>query len=302
MESGTTHISVCICTYKRPQLLHHLLEKLQHLKTDGLFTYSIVLVDNDANESAQPAFHFFEHKSPVNISYYLEPEQNIALARNKAVKNARGDFVAFVDDDEVPNDEWLVDLFHAQRKFNADGVLGPVKPRFETEPPAWVIKGRLCERESFETGFVMNKPEYTRTGNVLLDKKLFGGIDAPFDPRFGRTGGEDVDFFKNMIRKGKLFVWCNEAFVSESVPPQRMKRSYFLKRALLRGVANSEKVSFLSFGVLKSMTALGLYTVALPALLLYRHDLFMKYLIKDCDHLGKLLALCGVRIVASRSF
>jgi succinoglycan biosynthesis protein ExoM len=283
-------------------MLERLLEKLQHQKNDQLFTYSIVVVDNDFNQSAKAVSESFKSRSNIDIDYYVEPEQNIAMARNKAVENSRGDFIAFIDDDEFPCNEWLSRLYEACHKWNADGVLAPVLPYFEAEPPTWVVKGRLCERESFETGFPMREARNTRTGNVLLKRNLFNEVNAPFDPGFGRTGGEDVDFFGRMIREKRLFVWCNEAPAYESVPPQRLKRTYFLRRALLRGVANSKGLSVLDFGVFKSIIAFGLYTPALPVLLLLRHDLFMKYLIKDCDHIGKLLALCGLKVIKERSF
>jgi succinoglycan biosynthesis protein ExoM len=295
-------ISVCICAYKRPQLLRYLLLKLESQQTEGLFDYSIVIVDNDSAETARQTAEACAQQWKIPISYYVEPEQNIARARNRAIEKSEGDFVAFIDDDEFPNEDWLLKLYKTLCEFQADGVLGPVNPYFETKPPEWVIKGRLCERASFQTGFVIKKPESTRTGNVLLNRKLFDGIIDPFNPEFGKTGGEDVDFFKRMMQKGHIFVWCDEGCVSEIVPPERYKKSYFLKRALLRGVTNSRKVSFLSFDIPKSLLALVLYTPVLPVLFLFRYDLFMKYLIKDCDHIGKLLALCGLKVVRERTF
>jgi maltodextrin utilization protein YvdJ len=80
-----------------------------------------------------------------------------------------------------------------------------------------------------------------------------------------------------------------------------MKRGFFLKRALLRGVANAQKASFFSLSAFKSAVAFVLYAMALPVLLLLRHGLFMRYLVKECDHLGKLLALCGFTVVKERT-
>jgi glycosyltransferase involved in cell wall biosynthesis len=276
---------------------------LEEQETGGLFRYSIVIVDNDRSESARQTVESFGRQSNISIGYYVEPEQNIALARNKAVENAKGDFVAFIDDDEFPNEGWLLSLYKAFHEFRADGVLGPVKPLFEVEPPSWITRGRLCERESLQTGTIIRDSKYTRTGNVLLSRRLFHDEETPFDPRFGKTGGEDGHFFRKMIRKGYVFVWCNEAYVSETVPPERLKRSYFLKRALLQGsaLANSEKVSFFSSGGLKSLAALILYTPCLPGLWLLRHDLFMRYLIKECYHLGKLLSVCRLEVIKGRS-
>src|SRR5216683_5139686 len=137
MTSHANHICVCVCTYKRPQFLDHLLQELGTQKTDGLFTYSIVVVDNDHLRSAEPVVSSFSTASNIPIKYCVEPRQNIALARNKAIENADGDFVAFIDDDEFPTKHWLLTLFKTCNEYDVDGVLGPVKRHFEEEPPRW---------------------------------------------------------------------------------------------------------------------------------------------------------------------
>jgi glycosyltransferase involved in cell wall biosynthesis len=300
MEAGD-HISVCICTYKRPRLLASLLEKLEEQETQGLFLFSIVVVDNDAARSAAETVEAFARRSKTPVGYFVEPEQNIALARNKAVEMADGDFVAFIDDDEFPSPHWLLHLYRSLKKHGADGVLGPVKPCFTASPPPWVIEGRFCERRSFATGTVMKSARDTRTGNVLFKKDILSPQEPPFDPRFGRTGGEDVDFFRKMMARNKVFVWCEEGSVHEVVPPERLKRSYFLRRALLRGVANAEGISLLSFPFFKSVVAICTYVPMLAVLCLGKDATFMKYLVKCCDHIGKILAICGWKVVRERT-
>lgn len=296
------HISVCICSYKRPQMLSNLLSKLQDQITEDRFTYSAVVVDNDANKTALDTVNNWKNKSLIDINYFCEPEQNIALARNKAVANAKGNFIAFIDDDEFPDKNWLINLFKTLNQYQCSGVLGPVKPYFETAPPEWIIKGKICERESFPTGTILKKPDETRTGNVLLNKAIFSNQARPFNPDFGLTGGEDVDFFDRMMKKGLTFIWCNDAFVYEIVPPERFKRSFHLKKALLRGKVNADKSSVFSMGTVKSAIAFIVYTMALPFLLLFGRHLFMKYLIKNCDHIGKLLGFCGITFIKKRNF
>jgi glycosyltransferase involved in cell wall biosynthesis len=301
-ESGLEHVSVCICTYKRPSLLEKLLQKLENQKTDDRFTYSVVVVDNDDSESAKAVVDAFSARDTVPVSYDVEPERGFALVRNRAVENAQGVHIAFIDDDEYPDAEWLYRLYMALKEHKADGVLGPVIPDYESEPPKWLIKGRLCERETFKTGTIIRNHIYTRTGNVLLDRSLFLGSSSPFDPQFGKTGGEDTDFFSRMIDRGKKFVWCDEAPVWELVPKERMGKTYLLKRALMRGFINSRKVSGLSRTSLKSVVAVVLYTAALPFCLLLGQHVFMKYLIRDCDHIGKLLGILGMAPVEHRSY
>jgi succinoglycan biosynthesis protein ExoM len=296
-----SHISVCVCTYKRPDLLATLLRKLEQQESEDLFEYSVVVVDNDCLESARQIVESFALHSQMRSEYHVEPRQNISLARNRAIENATGDLLAFIDDDEFPGRYWLLSLHRALNEFGADVILGPVKPYFEFEPPQWITRGGFCEREAFPTGTRIYSSKHTRTGNVLLRRSALVDERSAFDPIFGRTGGEDIDFFRKLLQRGSVIAWCNEAHVHETVTPERLKRSYFLRRALLRGVANSERVSLVSFDWFKSLVALILYTVILPILLLWRHDMFMKYLVKDCDHIGKVLACLGLKVVKERA-
>src|SRR6266568_8496339 len=106
-EGAITHVTVCVCTFRRPALLERLLEKLQHQTTNGLFTYSVVVCDNDAEQSATSIVSAARENVGIEITYCCEPRENIALARNKALEGARGNFVAFIDDDEFPTSDWL---------------------------------------------------------------------------------------------------------------------------------------------------------------------------------------------------
>jgi succinoglycan biosynthesis protein ExoM len=289
------HITVCICTFKRPELLKRILAALLLQETAGKFTFSIVVSDNDRGQSAKSIVCSFDQKQ-VPILYAVEPEQNIAAARNKALEYATGDFIAFIDDDEFPCTGWLLQMLQTCQKYQASGSLGPVLPLFEEKPPKWLVKGRFCERPRYKTGSVLAWRN-TRTGNVLINRKILDGNQQPFRREYG-SGGEDQEFFKRMMERGSVFVWCDEAPVHEVVPPARWRRRYLLKRALLRG--QNEKGLTDICGVGKSLVALPAYTLMLPILLLLGHHLFMKYLVKSLDHAGKLLSMLGVRTLENK--
>jgi glycosyltransferase involved in cell wall biosynthesis len=292
------HICVCICTYKRPEPLNRLLSKLDIQETEGLFDFSIVIVDNDRLESGRRTVESRARTAKIFTRYYVEPEQNIAMARNRAIENSNGDYVAFIDDDESPGAQWLVTLYKTIHHYGSDGVLGPVLPHFEEEPPQWVLKGKFFDRPTHPTGHVLEWKN-TRTGNAVLKRDLFKVGTKWFDSSFG-SGGEDRDFFRRKIEQGHIFVWCNEAPVFETVPPKRWKRTVLLKRALLRGkmALNTTEPRFMS--LFNSAVAVAVYSCCLPVLLFLGHHVFMKYLIKDCDHLGKLLASLGIDWVGEK--
>ena len=292
------HISVCVCTYRRPDLLGRLLRELARQETGGLFTYSVVVVDNDREESAKPVVTAATDGSyPTPIVYCVEPQQNIARARNRAVANATGDFIAFIDDDELPIKDWLITLFTTCGELDVDGVLGPVKPHFDTEPPAWITRGRIHERTDYPTGFRIDGDK-GRTGNVLLKRALFPSGETPFKPEF--VTGEDQDFFRRKIAAGRVFVWCREAIAYEVIPPARWTRSFVLRRALMRGKYAVIEPAFGVRDVGKSLLAIPVYAVALPLLCLMGQHHFMRYLEKLCFHLGKILASVGLNPVAKQ--
>lgn len=294
MRLSTQHIGVCICTFKRQQMLGRLLDELDRQETQEQFTYSLVVIDNDVLKSAEPVVQKFALRSRIAVSYTVEPQQNIALARNKAVQQATGDFIAFIDDDEFPTRTWLCTLFEACQKYRVDGVLGPVKPHFDQDPPGWVVQGKFYDRPTYPTGFVIDWRK-GRTGNVLLKKGVFAGFEQPFRPEF--RNGEDQEFFHRAIAKGYTFIWCDEAVAYETVPPIRWKRTFMLRRALLRGSMEPLTPNFGVRDVVKSMVAVSAYAMALPFAFLAGQDKFMKLLVRLCDHLGKLLAVIGINPV-----
>lgn len=291
-------ITICICTFKRPQMLERLLDRLSKQETQNRFKISVVVVDNDSNRSAWPAVNKYGHQTDGVIEYYNEPQQNIALARNKAIAHARGAFVALIDDDEWPDYNWLGLLYDHILLYNADGILGPVLPYFDSLPPDWVIKAKIFDRPTHQTGHVMEW-YHTRTGNTLLKKAIFANNQEWFNPSFG-SGGEDRDFFKRKIQEGFTFIWCQEARVFESIPPRRWRRTVLIKRALLRGKMAVQTSNHNLISMCRSIIAILIYTAMLPFLIILGHHQFMKYLIRGCDHLGKVLSYIGLDVVKEK--
>ena len=286
------HISVCICTFKRPQLLKRLLQELVAQQTNGLFTYSIVVADNDVSRSAESVVLQLAAAPDIPIAYCVAPQQNISLARNQAISRATGDYIAFIDDDEFPIQSWLLALFTACNEYGVDGVLGPVKRHFDETPPQWIVKGNFYERRVYPTGTALDREE-GRTGNVLVKSLIFQNQEQPFKPDF--RGGGDKEFFRRMIESGYKFIWSAEAVAYEVVPPIRWSRTFMLKRALFRGAHVPLHPTFGPRIVVKSLLAVPTYSLMLPFALLFGQHWFMKLLVKLCDHLGMLLALVGIR-------
>lgn len=232
MSGATVNVTVCIATFKRPQLLRALLESLRAQQLPPQVSVRIVVLDNDMLASAREVVEEFQRAAAPPIVYDIEPVQNIALARNRALRHAGGDFVAFIDDDEQAAPDWLAHLLDAALRYNAEVVFGPVIPILPDDAPKWVRRGRFFERKRSPTG---TRRRHGGTGNTLVSMNVLLSSGLTFDPAFGLTGGEDTHLFARLGAHGARMIWCEEALVSECVPPQRMTVSWLVRRAFRSG-------------------------------------------------------------------
>lgn len=232
----TPLVSVCVCTYKRPHLLAKLLESLL-AQTLAHAEFEVVIADNDSAASAQAVVEQFTAAHPaLSIRYEIEPQQGISFARNRTVAMARGEWLAFIDDDEHAVPQWLTELLTCQREYQADAVMGPVLPIYPVGSARWVVQSGFFERTRFETGTRLPWRE-TRAGNALVHSKWAKQRQPhAFDERLAWMGGEDTDFFKWVEDAGGQFVWCDSAPVAEEVPLQRQTLGFMLERSFRSSV------------------------------------------------------------------
>ncbi len=301
-------VTVGICTFRRPAMLERLLDRLIAAPDAGgsLRAAEIVLVDNDAGQSALPVVQRIRARANgLPLRYVVEPEQNIALARNRVAAEASGHWLAIVDDDEFPAPGWLERLVTMAVDCNADGVLGPVLPHFPVPPPSWITKGRFFEkpRYAIPNGALLHWTQ-TRTSNALLAMELFRSGGLRFDPAFGRSGGEDMDFFRRAIDGGARFVWCADSAVYEEIGPERCRLSYLLRLGWLRGSFSRRYGGATRSGrlraAIKSAVACGTYTALMPLFVLRGRHVAADYLQRWCEHAARLLASVGIEPTQER--
>ena len=293
-------LSVCIATYRRTERLELLLADLagQQCVPD-----EVIVVDNDAAASARPVVDKVRERGvPYPIRYEVQPLKNISLTRNKTVELARGDWLAFIDDDERAPRDWLRQLIDAAAAHRADGVLGPVVPLVPGTAPPWILRGKFYEFPRMASGTVV-PANRLRFGNVLLTGAALRGQNPPFDPAYGLTGGEDGDLLARLTQGGSRIVWCDEAVVSEPVEPARLSLRWLLRRALSGGqdfarhavagrygkFSGVTRLIFFVRAFLQALAAAGLVLVSWPA---GRH-VAAHWLTKLSANLGKLSILWG---------
>ena len=118
-------ITVIICTYNRCDLLKSVMETLIDQKLPPDY-YELIIVDNNSNDSTKEFVQKFTvQNSKYNIRYILEPNQGLSHARNRGWKEAKGEYVAYTDDDCKIPPEWLTVAKNTIEKYSPDVFGGP---------------------------------------------------------------------------------------------------------------------------------------------------------------------------------
>ncbi len=261
---GMGNISICVCTYKRPHLIDGLMRAL--LSQSAVAQVGqVVIVDNDPAGSAAPALDRWKARSPVPLLALHCPEPNISLARNMAIHHATGEWLAFIDDDEVPVADWLAHLLESAQTSGADAIFGPVLPSYPDNAPPWIVQGGFFERRRLATGTAVGKTD-VRSGNVLIRRGALLREPGPFDAAFGRTGGEDTLLFSRLLDKQARFVWNDEAVVYEPVEENRMNARWLLRRAYRGGQTFIRVTSLTAAGADKAVRLVVLLAKAVVQL------------------------------------
>lgn len=189
----------------------------------------VLIVDNDPDGGARAQVEAFGS----GVRYVHAPEPGIAAARNVALTSAESrDLVVFIDDDERPVQGWLGLLIDTWRATRPAAVIGPVVSRYVEAPDAWVAAGRFFDRRRLRTG---TETAVAATNNLLLDARFVREHGLRFDLRFGLTGGSDTMFTRQVHALGGRMVWCDDAVVTDVVPPHRVTRRWVLQRAYRSG-------------------------------------------------------------------
>jgi len=238
------HISVIIPTYNRAKLLDKLLDNLFQQSLHSNISWEIIVVDNNSSDNTEKIALQKKFLSPVPLIYVKEKKQGSSYARNRGVKIARGEIIAFIDDDVILDKHWLQSVWQAFRKVKANAFGGKVIPMLPPTIPKWVIRSGPFRN----TGLVLgdhdfgdkiseygHPPYYAPVGANFFLKKIIFKKYGLFREDLGVKGktflaGEDSEFFLRLMRQGEKVYYYPYAVVYHPVDSKRLTKRFFLKR------------------------------------------------------------------------
>lgn len=227
-----------MATYCRNDLLARTLESLTQIELPDV-QVELRLVDNDAQGSAFNVVNQYAKDLPFDVRYEIEPTRNIALARNRAIEMGPADLIAFIDDDEIADTDWLTQLVDAIDQTKADAVFGPVAAIMEQTHTATSNATDSASSHFTKSVPANNAPldwTQTRTSNTLVVGQWFYDKGYRFDPRYGRSGGSDTEFFAAIAEQGATFAAASNAWVREYIGSDRMQFTWMMRRRFRGGI------------------------------------------------------------------
>ena len=236
-------ITAAICTRNRAGMLPAALECLarQTLDRDA---YEILVVDNGSTDST--AAVLADHaKMIANLRSVSERRVGLSWARNRAVAEARGQIIAFTDDDVRVSPGWLCAIqagFDGNPRAVAAG--GPVHPVYEVPPPEWMTPELAALHAAVDFGEaprVLTLPDHPVGANMAFCAQVLRSLGG-FTPRLGFSGRrlvgcEEVHMFARVSASGGVTLWLPAAAVDHMVPAARLSRRWAVHRQYGEGVA-----------------------------------------------------------------
>jgi glycosyltransferase involved in cell wall biosynthesis len=237
-------LSIAICTYNRAALLNRVLDSLTNQTPAGA-EFEILIVDNGSTDKTRDVVTERQLQDS-RIRYIVEPEPGIAHARNRAMAKARGEYLAFIDDDAWAEPDWIKNLLAPFQTVTPrpDCVVGPVSLVWEGNRPDWFparFESLLCRYEMGDSPRFLDADGYLLTTNSLFHRETLlklGGMRTDLGhKRKALIGGEDNDIFNRLIANGHRVYYQPSARVNHPVPKERQTRRFLLRRLFWDGAS-----------------------------------------------------------------
>lgn len=298
-----SRIDICVCTFRRPSLALTLRSIAAQVLPERI-PLRVIVADNDDTPSARALTEEICAEWDVAFLYLHAPARNISIARNMCISRADAPLIAFIDDDEIADPGWLAALVATLDASGADIVFGPVVAVYDAGAPAWLRQADLHSIKPVIGAEGIIKTGYT--SNVLLKQAIL--LVAP-PPRFaealGRSGGEDTVFFHDLYESGARLAFSPDARVTESVPTERGRMSWLVRRAFRMGQTHGRilnkaiisgkfgaRLRAILLAAAKSLLCLG--GAVLP---LGLHGGWRRQCFRAAMHAGVVAKLSGIRDV-----
>ncbi|NWF58002.1 MAG: glycosyltransferase family 2 protein [Fischerella sp.] len=243
IESQSLDFTLAIPTYNGGKLLPRLLEKLCSQTGVEDLKWEIIIVDNNSTDNTAAVIRHYQSNWQINcqLRYFLETKQGAAFARLRAVSEAKGELIGFLDDDNLPASDWIAQAVAFAKEYPYAGAFGgQIHGDFEIQPPENFarIQSFLAIRERGDKPNLYDPINLSLppAAAIVIRRKIWRDR-VPSRPFLtGKVPGKMVqgDDYEPLlyIHKAGWEIWYNPAMHTyHQIPHWRLKNYYLLSLA-----------------------------------------------------------------------
>ena len=237
------HLSIVLCTYNGASSLAATLASLKQLSVPPELSWELVLVNNNSTDDTQSIIEQFARRSGLNVECVFEPGQGRAFALNAGIRTAKGNLIAFTDDDVIVDSQWLIGLSNAFAAFDCMGIAGKVVPVWTQPQPKWLEMEGQQVVGHFDYGEESREIDLPPIGgNMAFRRSAFekyGLFRVELGINKSEIGGtEDDEFGRRLLTAREKIVYAPQAIIYLPVESHRLTKEYFLRWFYSMGKAN----------------------------------------------------------------
>jgi len=225
-----SNVTIAICTWNRADLLEQTLVGMRKLRIPENVEWELLVVNNNCTDHTQDIIA--RHEGSLPLRYVVEERQGQSHARNRAIREARGEFLVWTDDDVLVSEDWLEAYINAARDNpQASFFGGTILPWYENDPPKWLRRNikhfgkALCVRHLGDEVRPLENSEKIAGANMAF--RMNALKEYEYDPELSRIGAklagcEDHELIDRMREDGHTGMWVGTSVVQHFIPKERM--------------------------------------------------------------------------------
>lgn len=219
-------VSVIVCTYNRAQLLKNCLQSLYKQSIDNKH-YEVIVVDNNSIDDTEKVVNRFS-RDYSSVRFVTEKNQGLSYARNRGWKEARGTYVAYIDDDAIANPDWIGQIVQFIKSHPEVNVFGGPYDRFFHNPfPDWLPENYGTLNLGNKIKLLNQKNEWLSGSNIVFNKSIlekYGG----FVTNLGMKGdkilyGEETELLVRLKKVGESIYYVPTISVKHLVADYKLR-------------------------------------------------------------------------------
>lgn len=231
------NITVILCTYNRSMSLAKALDSVAASTLPQSVAWEILVVDNNSRDRTREVVEEYCQRYPGRFRYLFEPQQGKSYALNAGIREARGDVLAFMDDNVTVDSTWMGNLTAHLNNGEWAGAGGRIVPSHTFSPPPWLpldgpynVGGMLALFDLGDQAQALDQPPFGT--NMAFRKEVFeryGGFRTDMGPSPGsEIRNEDTEFGRRVLSAGERLRYEPSAVVYHDVPENRLTKKYLL--------------------------------------------------------------------------